>query len=158
MEYLTFLSKVAQSNGVAHCYDRYCHDDEWTYCIFCEEGDFDPHKKSGWEHKPDCLIVKARTLLAPTQNMAEGAERQTLIKKSIQRLQAQAKDIGRDIERDVAFIEERTELLPNLTHAKKGVEVQIAERMNRVDNLRVSLQMIALMQELLTQEQVRLRG
>lgn len=61
------LEALVQTNGVAHCYDRYCHDDEWTYCIFCEEGDFDPHTKPGWQHKPDCLVVKARTLLDISQ-------------------------------------------------------------------------------------------
>jgi len=90
--------------------------------------------------------------------MAEIVERQALVKQSMKRLAEQAKSIEKDIARDISFIEEKTELLPNLTLAKKGVEQQIAERMNRVDNLRVSLQMIALMQELLTQEQVRLNG
>ncbi len=83
-------------------------------------------------------------------------ERVTLVKLSLKRLQEQAKSIEKDIARDIEFIEEKTELLPKLTLVKKDMEQQIAERTRRVDNLRVSLQMIALMQELLTQEQARL--
>jgi hypothetical protein len=79
-------------------------------------------------------------------------DRKTLVKLSIKRLAEQAKSIEKDIAWDIEFIEEKTELLPKLTLAKKGMEQQIAERMNRVDNLRISLQMIALMQELLEKE------
>lgn len=61
------IEALVQTNGVAHCFDRYCRDDEWTYCIFCEEGDFDPYARPGWQHKPDCLVVKARTLLDISQ-------------------------------------------------------------------------------------------
>ncbi len=90
--------------------------------------------------------------------MIEIVERQALVKQSMKRLAEQAKSIEKDIAWDIEFIEEKTELLPKLTLVKKDMEQQIAERMNRVDNLRVSLQMIALMQELLAQEQVRLNG
>ena len=85
-------------------------------------------------------------------------ERATLIKLSLKRLQEQAKSIEQDIARDSDFIEDYTEKLQHLITdtVRKSVEQQIAERMRRVDNLRVALQMIALMQELLTQEQKRL--
>ena len=66
------IAELVQTNGVAHCYDRYCNDDDWTYCIFCEEGDFDPHKKPGWKHKPDCLLVKTRALLDEMSQEAKG--------------------------------------------------------------------------------------
>ena len=89
-------------------------------------------------------------------NTANAIDRKTLVKLSIKRLADQAKSIEKSISWDIEFIEEKTELLPKLTIAKKGMEEQIAERMHRVDNLRISLQMIALMQELLTQEQKRL--
>lgn len=65
------LEAVATSCGIAHCYDRYCHDDEWTYCIFCNQGDHDPHTKQGWIHSPDCLTVKIQTLL-DTRKKREG--------------------------------------------------------------------------------------
>jgi hypothetical protein len=57
------LTELVQTNGTANCYDRYCNDDEWTYCIFCMEGDFDPDRKPGWKHDPGCLMVRARALL-----------------------------------------------------------------------------------------------
>ncbi len=78
-------------------------------------------------------------------------DRKMLIKLSMKRLAEQARSIEKDIARDIEFIEAKTELLPNQSLAI-DIEKMIAERMNRVDNLRVSLQMIALMQELLVKE------
>lgn len=88
----------------------------------------------------------------------EQLDRKTLLKLSVKRLSDQAKSIERDIERDCEFIEDKMEILPKYENAdaKKRLEQQIAERMIRVDNLRVSLQMIALMQELLEQERKKL--
>lgn len=84
-------------------------------------------------------------------------DRKTLIKYSQKRLAEQAKDIEDDIERDIAFIKIKTAQLPQLTTTKKDVEKQIAERMIRVDNLRITLQMIELCQELLEQERKKKR-
>lgn len=85
----------------------------------------------------------------------EAIDRKALVKLSIKRLQSQVKEIETDIVRDCTFIEDKTAILPHLTfsgEAKRNVEKQIAERMIRVDNLRTTLQMIALTVELLEQE------
>ncbi len=60
---LEIVAGIVQTNGIAFCYDRYCNDDEWSYCIFCEEGIFNPHEEQGWEHTSDCLLMRARILL-----------------------------------------------------------------------------------------------
>lgn len=85
--------------------------------------------------------------------MTEPLDRKKLIAWSIKRLKDQAKCIVADIEHDSAFIEEKTALLPQISLAKKDVEKQIAERMSRVDNLRLRAQMIALCLELLEKDQ-----
>lgn len=82
-------------------------------------------------------------------------DRKNLIEYSIKRLAEQTKDIEDDIARSIKFIETRTAQLPHLTITKKEIEKRIAERMIRVDNLRMTLQMIALCQELLEQERKR---
>lgn len=60
----SMLQELVDSNGTAYCYDRYCGDDEWTHCIFCREGNYDPHDPDTlWTHRSDCLILQARALL-----------------------------------------------------------------------------------------------
>lgn len=90
--------------------------------------------------------------------MQEGSmDRAMLVKRSLRRFKEQHEHIVKDIECDNAFIEEKMAQLPNLGITKKDVEQQIAERMNRVDNLRRTLQMIELAQELFLAEQKRLQ-
>ncbi len=84
-------------------------------------------------------------------------DRATLVKRSLKRLKEQYAFIVQDIAWDEAFIEEKTQQLPYLGITKQQVEQQVAERMERVSNLRSTLQMIELTQELLLAEQERLK-
>ena len=68
-EWRQLVAELVETSGTAFCYDRYSHDDDWTYCIFCQEGDFDPWQKAGWQHAPDCLVLRARALLERTGDL-----------------------------------------------------------------------------------------